>query len=198
MSRTAAFWAPSAVVIVLFAAIYGVAGRGAADRPRAAPVRLAPGPMTPEDLAELGADKIQLPDPSLSPADVVAIQLAGLADPEPHGVGILQCFALASPANREVTGPLDRFGILVRTGEFACLTNPRATTVGRAQIDGDFAAVVVTVLDRKRRLRAFHWVLAKQIDPPYEGCWMTEAVHPAGDVAPAEPAEPSPEDPDAA
>ena len=58
------------------------------------------------------------PSPTLSAADVVAVQLAALQT-EPRdgvgpGAGIRLAWSFASPGNRAATGPLDRFADLLR------------------------------------------------------------------------------------
>jgi hypothetical protein len=183
LPRILAFLAPSAAVLALFAAGLGLLYSPLVrDEPAAALIR--PGAVEPEHLPELGADKITVPTPAMSPTEVVETQLAGLADTRADGIGILQCFALASPGNRAVTGPLDRFGAMVRQGAFACLAKPRATLVGAPQVEGVIAKLLVTVVDERRQMQAFTFILSKQVIPPYEGCWMTEAVLPMGGLAP--------------
>ena len=51
-----------------------------------------------------------VPDPALSPAEVIAIQLSALQANDTPGpdAGIAQTFAFAHPDNRRVTGPLPR------------------------------------------------------------------------------------------
>jgi hypothetical protein len=160
---------------------------GVAFSPR---LREAPGPSLKltddtelQQFSELIANKIAMPGPDVLPDQVVRIQLAGMADDNADGVGILQCYAFASPGNRSVTGPLDRFGAMVRSGAFACFARPQATLVGRPMIDGSVARVLVTVVDERWQAHAFTFILAKQTAEPYGGCWMTEAVFPMGGLA---------------
>jgi hypothetical protein len=120
----------------------------------------------------------------------VEIQLRGLSDPGKDGVGILQCFCFASPRNRSATGPLDRFGQMVRQEPFACLGDSRAALIGTPQIDDRFAKLLVTVVDQRQQLRAFTFILFKQQGEPFADCWMTEAVYPQGGLAPQAPAPP--------
>ncbi|HEX6963149.1 MAG TPA: DUF4864 domain-containing protein [Lacipirellula sp.] len=122
---------------------------------------------------------IVLPGPALSPDEVVRLQLAGLGNPRSDGIGVLQCFVLASPGNRAATGPLDRFGKMVRRGPFQCLANQRACLVGRPHIVEHTARVIVTIVDQQAQIHAFTFVLARQASPPFADCWMTEAVWPS-------------------
>jgi hypothetical protein len=168
---------PTAWVLVAFAAWLGVRWLWPplSDDASAAQVPL------------LLADQIQTPNPKFTPADVVDIQLHGLAAPGKDAVGIWQCFCFASPRNRAATGPLDRFGQMVRAEPFACLGDPRAILMGTPQIDDRFAKLLVTVVDQRQRLQAFTFILYKQQGGPFADCWMTEAVYPQGGMAPNVP-----------
>ncbi len=190
--KYAAFLSPTALVLLGFAA-WGAAGRLFYPDSQAMPPELvAPSALAPEHLLQLGADQVVQPDPTISPQKVVETQLAGLADHKSGAVGILQCFTFASPTNRAATGPLDRFGAMVRQGEFACFTNPAATLIGEPHVSGRLARLLVTVVDQDRQLRAFTFILSRQTADPYRDCWMTEAVFPVGSSSPAPPAPPEP------
>ena len=69
-----------------------------------------------------------LPDPALSPAEVIAIQLSALQAndrPQPDA-GIAQTFAFAHPDNRRVTGPLPRFAQMIKGPRYELLLNHRS------------------------------------------------------------------------
>ena len=51
-----------------------------------------------------------------------------------------------------------------------------AYQVGTAVIEGDAAAVLVTLLTDRDQSLAFRFVLGKQKQTPYAECWMTEGV----------------------
>jgi hypothetical protein len=185
------FLRPTLVAIVLFVAALGIAD-AIFLRPQPAPdIRLGPGGLAGPDSQRLDLERIALPRPELPPADVVKLQVAGLSDASAGGLGILQCYVFASPANRQITGPLDRFGEMVRRPPFDGLARPRAVLVGRPQIQQDVARLLVTVVDHEDQIRAYAFVLSKQKMAPLKDCWMTDAVFPAWpwpDAAPPEPA----------
>ena len=56
------------------------------------------------------------PDPSLSPRDVVSIQIEALRnnDTPYENRGIEVAFNFASPTNKRITGPIERFAVMVR------------------------------------------------------------------------------------
>jgi hypothetical protein len=119
---------------------------------------------------------ISLPSPDRVPEDVVRLQLEGLADTKDPDRGMLQCFWHASPGNRLVTGPLDRFAAMIRREPYGVLTEPQLTAIGRPEILDSEARVMVTIVDQANEVHAFVFVLARQQEAPFEGCWMTEGV----------------------
>jgi hypothetical protein len=183
------FFRPTFVAVIAFALLVSVASVLFFGPERDQPFGRSGTPA--EQLDRMDVAQVVLPKASFTPEEVVKLQLAGLADSRPNGVGILQCYSFASPANREVTGPLERFGRLVRQEPYAALAHPRAVLVGRPELHDRYARLLVSVIDEHWQVQAFSFVLSRQQDPPFAGCWMTEAVFPA--FMPAEePAEAGP------
>ena len=128
------------------------------------------------------------PAPDLSPTDVVLAQLEGLRD-EPRegdgaGPGIRRAWEFASPANREATGPVDRFADMVRGSVYGGLLQHRAAQLGPLLEDDGEAQQEVLVVTADDRTVGFTWVLSLQDDAPHAGCWMTDGVlrHPDREV----------------
>lgn len=191
MRKVALLLRPTVAILIAFACFAGLRYRSWRNDEGGDFIRS--GDVTPERLPELGAGQLLLPNRDLSPAAVVRAQLEGLADAKADGLGILQCYCFASPGNRAVTGPLERFGRMVRQGQFACLGQPRATLVGDPQLDGRLAKLLVTVVDQHEQVHIFTFILFKQLDPPFKDCWMTEGVYPFGQLGkPADRSEPEP------
>ena len=131
--------------------------------------------------------EIQLPDPRLTPADVVRLQVDALRAFRNDESAISQCYVLASPANRAVTGPLDRFIAMVQNTQYRPLIVRSSALFGQPVIRGGQATVLVTVLDQSRTAHVFRFFLSKQTDPLYLDCWMTDAVIPAWGQSQPEP-----------
>ena len=167
------FLRPTFIALIAFAFLAGIANIYWTTR-AALPADIAG--ISRNELAGVDLANVVLPSPKLSPEEVVRLQLKGLNDPKMGGVGVLQCFCLASPANRAITGPLQRFGQMVRTGAYQAMTSPRAILVGRPQIEKQVARLLVTVIDEKNNVRVFAFVLSRQTEPPFRNCWMTDAV----------------------
>jgi hypothetical protein len=119
-----------------------------------------------------------VPDPKYSAADVVGIVLHALQhndEPAPdHGIAVT--FAFASPANREATGPLDRFTLLVKNPEYRTMLRARSVHRDPIDVSGAHARQRVTVVGANGETRVFIFLLSKQLSGPYNGCWMTDGV----------------------
>ena len=118
------------------------------------------------------------PDPTLTPSEVVRIQLEALrANDELAGDGgIATVFQFASPANRSITGPLDRFVDLVKTPEYRPMLNHRRAEPGPVISSGDLAEQRVVITSAAGDRITYVFVLSRQREGVYAGCWMTEGV----------------------
>ena len=118
------------------------------------------------------------PDPTLGPEEVVVSVLEALArnDQPTKDRGIEVTFSFASPANRAMIGPLDRFGDLVREEVYRPLLYHSQAVRGTMKVVGDRAQqrVIVTSVGGQRVVYTF--TLSRQSDGPFKGCWMTDGV----------------------
>jgi hypothetical protein len=135
---------------------------------------VAPLATAPSFAAEL------LPDPALSPAEVIAIQLSALQANDTPGpdAGIAQTFAFAHPDNRRVTGPLPRFAQMIKGPRYEVLLNHRAHEIRKVASTDDEAAFAVVVTSRDGEVVGFRWAVARVADGEHAGAWMTIAVSP--------------------
>ena len=69
-----------------------------------------------------------MPEPALSPGDVIRIQLEALRHNDEQDRGIAVAFRFASPANRANTGPLSRFTAMIKEGPYALMLDFRDAT----------------------------------------------------------------------
>jgi len=113
------------------------------------------------------------PEPDLSPAEVVRAQLAGFqADSD---TGIAQAFAFASPRNRSVTGPVERFSRMVREAYGELLGHRSAELADLRQDDAHtYQGVEITGADGRTHLYIF--ILSRYDLPNCANCWMTDGV----------------------
>ena len=118
------------------------------------------------------------PGPSLDPRQVVEAQLGAMQhndEPEPDA-GIRVAFRFASPSNREMTGPIERFIAMIKQPGYDVLLNHRQSSLSPTTEKGDQARIKVHLLDAYGKEAAFVWILSKQSGPPCKDCWMTDSV----------------------
>lgn len=122
--------------------------------------------------------KVLHPSPDYSPGQVIRLQLEALADNDaPHkDAGIEVAFRFASPANKTVTGPLDRFIQMVHNPIYRPMLHHRTARYGELQISGNEAmqSVILTAADGERV--GYIFILSKQKGGPCDECWMTDSV----------------------
>jgi hypothetical protein len=116
------------------------------------------------------------PHAKLSPEEVVRLQMAALRAYRTDDAALLQCFALASPANRAVTGPLEDFSQMVQGPRYRAMIHGKKSVVGTPVFHGRQAMILVSVIDDERNLLLYRFYLSRQNAEPYVDCWMTDAV----------------------
>ncbi len=119
---------------------------------------------------------VSIPKAEYTPEQVVDMQIASLQAAMLDNERLIECYSFAAPSNRASTGPFENFSALVKAYPYNELGKCVAYQVGTAVIEGDAAAVLVTLLSDRDQSLAFRFVLGKQKQAPYAGCWMTEGV----------------------
>jgi hypothetical protein len=117
-----------------------------------------------------------IPQRHYSPAEVVTLQITSIREFAVSPDRLATCYSLASPENREVTGPLKRFADMIMTPPYDRLASCQSWQVGRAVIEDNYAAVMVSTISSDGSGVAFRFLLQLHTEPPYDGCWLTEAV----------------------
>ena len=120
------------------------------------------------------------PSPEYAPDEVVGIQMRALGsnDSPRENAGIEISFRFASPNNRKVTGPLERFQGLFLNPAYSPMLNHSRLEVGPASFSYGIATVPVLVIDRAGKSIGYMFSLSQQDEAPYEDCWMTDSVIP--------------------
>ncbi len=125
------------------------------------------------------------PDPSLSPQDVVSIQIEALRnnDTPYQDRGIEVTFNFASPANKRMTGPLERLKVMVRNPVYGPMINHRSAEYRNVRVEGDVAQIDVILNSNEGQYLGYRFILSRQHGNEYEGSWMTDAVYRFGVVS---------------
>jgi hypothetical protein len=75
-----------------------------------------------------------------------------------------------------MTGPFDRFVELVKTPEYRPMLNHRRAEPGPLITSGDLAEQRVLITTAAGNVVSYVFVLSRQREGAYAGCWMTEGV----------------------
>jgi hypothetical protein len=130
-------------------------------------------------LASAWAADLLAPDPALSPAEVVVIQLDALqANETETDAGIAQTWAFAHPDNKRLTGPLPRFAQMIKGPQYQMLLNHRSHEVREVSRTEEEAVFAVTITTSAGDVVGYRWTVARVRDGEHAGAWMTIAVSP--------------------
>ncbi len=116
-----------------------------------------------------------IPRPTLSPADVVTLQVNSIRDAMVDITKLKVCYSLASPENRKHTGPFRRFAEIVMLPPYDRLAKCVDWQVGGAVIENDLAAVLVSTISQDGGVSGFRFILQRH-GPSTRNCWLTEGV----------------------
>jgi hypothetical protein len=121
-----------------------------------------------------------MPNPQLTPGMVVTIQLDALQnnDLSPGNKGIRQAWQFASPANRGAIGSVERLVEMVKNPLYKYLIGFETAELGQSAVQDDRAQQIVRLRHRGSKVYLYVFMLSRQREEPYQGCWMTDAVIP--------------------
>ncbi len=125
------------------------------------------------------ADLMQ-PSPDLSPQRVVEIQLRSLQqnDSPTPDAGIEQTWAFAHPDNKRMTGPLERFALMIKGPHYKMLLKLREYRIERVVRTKGRALFNVSIVTAMGERASFQWEVAKVDAGVHAGAWMTIGVSP--------------------
>ena len=130
------------------------------------------------DLQILSAEIIK-PNNNIEPFQVVKIQLKSLQKNDSPSVdnGIEQTWEFAHPNNKEITGPLDRFKIMLKGKSYKILLDHLDHEVIQEKLTNSVALFEVRVLGEYKSYYKFKWQVEKYINEgPLKDCWLTTMV----------------------
>ncbi|MDH3219047.1 MAG: DUF4864 domain-containing protein [Gammaproteobacteria bacterium] len=123
-----------------------------------------------------------LPRPSvdLEPQEVVKIVINALSNnDEPYAnAGIETTFYFASPANRVITGPLDKFVRMVKGPPYGIMVDHASSEFSEVVYVENRAYQMVHLTSADGRAMVFAFRLSKQLNGEFKDMWMTDAVWP--------------------
>lgn len=119
-----------------------------------------------------------VPDPSIAPEEVVAIQMKALQfndNPSPD-FGIAQTWNFAHPRNRAMTGPLPRFAGMLKGPAYGEMLNHASHRIVQVPGDGERMNFDVFMETSRGQVLYFNWAVELVRGGEFDNCWMTVAV----------------------
>ena len=116
------------------------------------------------------------PNKHLTPEQVVKIQMEALQhnDTPAPDAGIATTFDFASPQNKQATGPLDHFALIVKSPAYARMLNCKKITYDPILVEDEKAQQRVHIVAADGSKITYIFMLSLQKDGPFAGCWMND------------------------
>ena len=119
------------------------------------------------------------PNSTISPKEVVSIQLSGLQknDLKFKDSGIEQTWNFAHPNNKKVTGPLGKFKRMIKGASYQMMIDHLSHTITELGSSDKWAQFEVIILDKNKIYHKFNWQVEKYtLDGILKDCWLTTVV----------------------
>tara|TARA_B100001093_G_C26699621_1_gene958466 strand:+ start:689 stop:1144 length:456 start_codon:yes stop_codon:yes gene_type:complete len=123
----------------------------------------------------LNAELIK-PSKNLDPYDVVKIQLEALKDNGDNDEGIRQTWFFAHPDNKKVTGPYERFRVMINGQQYKYLINHSSHKIKLITNSPNTFIYRIEILSKNKKLFIYEWHVQKGTNKNCKDCWFTSAV----------------------
>ena len=123
----------------------------------------------------LNADLVK-PREDFKPFDVVKIQLEALKNNDNNDTGIKQTWLFAHPDNKKITGPYDRFRIMIYGQQYKYLINHDSHKIKLISNSPNTYIYRIEILTEDKKLYFYEWHVQKGSDDNCKNCWFTTAV----------------------
>ena len=116
------------------------------------------------------------PNKKLEPYEVVKIQLEALKNNNKDDNGIKQTWLFAHPNNKKITGPYERFRIMIYGQQYKFLLNHSSHKINLILNSPNKFIYRIEILSDKKQLFFYEWHVQKGSDDNCKNCWFTTAV----------------------
>ena len=120
--------------------------------------------------------EITKPNKRLEPYDVVKIQLEALKNNNKDDNGIKQTWLFAHPDNKKITGPYERFRIMIYGQQYKFLLNHSSHKINLITNSPNRFIYRIEILSDKKQLFFYEWHVQKGSEEKCKNCWFTSAV----------------------
>lgn len=133
------------------------------------------------------------PKPELKPEEVVQLVMTALQhnDTPSKDAGIATTFRFASPENKEMTGPLERFTQMVKGPMYAPMIGFESVEYLPIDVRGDLAQQFVRLVTAEGTEAYYVFRLRRVSEGDHKDCWMTDAVGRLPGAPPPEATQPA-------
>ena len=125
--------------------------------------------------SSLNADSIS-PNEKLLPYDVVKIQLEALKNNNKNDDGIKVTWLFAHRDNKKVTGPYERFRIMIYGQQYRQLLNHSSHKINLIMNTPNKHIYKIEILSKEKQLLFYEWHVQKAAEENCNNCWFTSAV----------------------
>ena len=123
----------------------------------------------------LSAEMVK-PTKDLSAYDVIKIQLEALKKNNSKNDGIKQTWLFAHPDNKKITGPYERFRIMIYGQQYRHLINHSSHKINLITNSPNTYVYRIEILSEDKKLFFYEWHVQKGTDDNCNKCWFTSAV----------------------
>ena len=119
------------------------------------------------------------PNPNILPEEVIKIQLEALMNNNtPYlNAGISQTWEFSHPQNRQYTGPLTNFTLMMKSDPYSLMLDHTQHNIIFISKYDNSANYFIELTDKIGNMFGFTWTVKKVITPGvFKDCWMTSGV----------------------
>ena len=108
--------------------------------------------------------------------DVVKIQLNALKKNNKDDDGIKLTWLFAHPDNKKITGPYERFRIMIYGQQYRQLLNHSSHKINLIMNTPNKHIYKIEILSKEKQLLFYEWHVQKAAEENCNNCWFTSAV----------------------
>ncbi|MDQ3395634.1 MAG: DUF4864 domain-containing protein [Bacteroidota bacterium] len=118
------------------------------------------------------------PNPDLGPQEVVEIQVLAMQENDMpfKNYGVLTAFNFASPDYKSKNGPEGKFIQMINNPNYSSLLNFKMYGLDDIYVINNLALQKITLIDANDNPAVYLFKLTRQMEKPFEGCWMIDSV----------------------
>ena len=130
-------------------------------------------------ITDIAFAELLKPNPNLKPEEIILIQLSALKKNNyPYqNSGIDQTWEFAHPSNRQYTGPLEKFILMMYSPSYSIMLEHQFHKIIPVSQKDDTTFFFIELTDKPGNKFGFQWTLQKVLtEGDYKNCWMTVGV----------------------